>query len=334
MTVKYQNLTKAALIFTLLGLILVSVSGCGGQNTDATAKESPSDMQTRARAIVAESLETDNPRLRAKAIEVVADIELTRYFPKVRSLLTDDFVPVRFSAAVAMGQTQHSPAQQTLRQLLRDREEDVRIAAAFALYRLGDENQMETLYEATKSSNQTVRSNAVFLLGKTQNSDALPVLYDTMRSRDSTDQVRLQAAEAIARLGDEQIFKRLWTMLISAFADDRAMGINAMAALGTIDAESALVSMLTDTVTEVRLIAAGQLATLNNYQGSQVVVDAMNNLPRGDVEEAERIKMLAAMAIGNLCTPDVSGYLNRLIRDESEFVRLSAAKASLMCHGR
>mgnify|MGYP001110137148 CR=1 FL=1 len=51
----------------------------------------------------------------------------------------------------------------------------------------------------------------------------------------------------------------LWTRLISAYADDRVMGIRAMGALGTPEAKNALTTMLDDPVPEVRLAAAEQV---------------------------------------------------------------------------
>lgn len=326
-----EKIVKTGAFCAILVLFGALLAGCGGSSPIVSTGSSAQQSQTRARAIVAQSLESDDARLRAKATEVVVDTGLSEYMPKLQNLLTDDFVPVRFSAAMAIAKAEYAPARQTLQMLLRDSEHNVRLAAAFALYRLGDSQQIQTLYDALGADNQTVRANAVFLLGKTQNPEAIDRLYAVLRGRSSTEQVRLQAAEAIARLGDEQIYKRIWTMLISAFADDRAMGVSAMGALDTLEAEGALVSMLSDTVTEVRLIAAAELAKQGDPRGSSVITEAMRSLRSSDPEEAERIKGLAAMAIGELCNSDVRGFLPTLIEDQSPFVRLSAARAVLRC---
>ena len=118
-----------------------------------------------------------------------------------------------------------------------------------------------------RSSDQTVRANAVMLLGKAADKSVLELLYWAKNDDGSEPKVRYQAAEAIARLGDETIMPKLWTLLVSKFVENKIIGIRAMAALGTVDAKEALITKLDDDILEVRLTAAEQLGVLGDNWG-------------------------------------------------------------------
>jgi HEAT repeat protein len=134
-------------------------------------------------------------------------------------------------------------------------------------------------------------------------------------------------------LGDERIFPKLWAMLISTYADDRIMGIRAMGALATVQARNALITMLDDDIVEVRLAAAEQLGMLNSSAGELEVLDVFTkNLTAGlDRNGLERVNVLTALAIGRIGTPKLTNFLPQLLKNQSKFVRIAAAKAVFQC---
>jgi HEAT repeat protein len=297
------------------------------------AYDSPENLVPEANRIVREGLADPEPVIRVNAIEVVARTRQTTLIPKVQRLLKDNFVPVRFAATLAIGDLQYSLGKDTLRQLLQDNNENVRIAALYALARLGSTESLQELRKALTSTDQTVRANAALLLGKTGDTSDLTrqALWWTLRRPESGDMVRFQTAESLARLGDERIYPKLWTMLISKYADDRVMGIKAMGELKTPQAKDALVTMLDDNVVEVRLAAAEQLGALNDPVGEQVVLDVFKkNLDAGlDPQSFERLNIRIVMAIGQIGTPALKKYLPRFLKDDSKTVRIAAAMAVL-----
>ncbi len=268
-----------------------------------------------AARIIEDALADTDSSIRVNAIEVVAATRRTELMPKVKRLLTDEFVPVRFAAALAVGDMQYRFAREQISQLLKDRDENVRIAAAYAMYRLGypapigrqrkilptNENGIldsgsigaGLIRKAIISKDHTVRANAALILGKSGPAPIAPksisrtetfpseqlvrgqleLLDWALSDKDSDDKVRFQVAEAMAMLRDERVYPKLWTMLISAYADDRVIGIRAMGALGTEQAKNALITMLDDKVLEVRLAAAEQLGALGSSQGEFEVLD-------------------------------------------------------------
>ena len=325
-------LTELAFSFAFLAF---TVFGCNESLRTTTHLDAKSinDLVPEATRIIREGLADDNPRVRAKAIEVVATTKQVILMPDVQWLLGDESVPVRFLAALTIGDIEYSLAKNKAAQLLRDQDENVRVAAAYATARLGAPDSLKLIYKAITSKNQTVRANAALLLGKSGDKSALKPLYWALRDKDSDDKVRFQAVEAIATLGDERIYPRLWAMLISAYADDRVMGIRAMGALGTVEAKNALITKLDDDILEVRLAAAEQLGTLGETTGEAEVLDVFTkNLTAGlEKEGLERVNVLTALAIGQIGTVSLTKFLPQLLEDESKFVRVAAAKAVFQC---
>jgi hypothetical protein len=186
------------------------------------------------------------------------------------------------------------------------------------------------------SIDQKVRANAAFLLGKIGDKSALSLLEGAIKDEASDDRVRLNSIEAIAQLGDERIYQKLWAMLISAYADDRVCGIQAMGALGSAGAKDAVMTMLKDDLPEVRLVAAEELGKMGNNDGENVVLIALTKdlQEAQDQEGRDHIRTLAALAIGQIKTEVLKKYLPELIKNESQVVRLAAAKAVFKCAGR
>jgi len=325
--------------FLLPACFLLTVFGC----TDTLQTAAGPDKSTllnklapEATRIIREGLDSENPYIRANAVEVVAVTRQIELMPKVQRLLTDKFSPVRFAAALAVGDTEYRFAEDSIRQLLKDRDESVRLASAYSLSKLGYTDNLAILRKALASRDQTVRANAALLLGKSGDQKTLGLLYKVLNDDHSDYRVRFQAVEAIARLGDERIYRKLWVMLISAYADDRVMGISAMGALGTVQAKDTLITMLDDDVLEVRLAAAEQLGKLRDTTGQSEVLEVFTKkLTSGlDKQGRNRVNVRTALAIGQIGTTPLIRHLPQLLEDESQYVRLTTAMAVFQCRRR
>jgi len=330
----------SAFQFSLFALCFLVVLGCNKSVQKPVSWPNAVSVDAlipEATRIVQEGLADKNPYARVNAIEVVASTRRIELMPEVQQMLKGDFAsPVRFASVLAVGDLEYRLAEPSIKPLLNDKDENIRIAAAYAMGKFGSRQHFDLIRRAIASRDQTVRANAALLLGKSGDKSALKFLYITLRERDSDDRVRFQATEAIAMLGDERIYPKLWTMLISAYADDRIMGIRAMGALGTPKARDVLVTKLDDDVLEVRLAAAEQLGLLGDTIGEPVVLNVFRkNLPaRLNKRQAERVYVMTALAIGRIGTPRLTRFLPQLLRNESEFVRIAAAKAVFQCSMR
>lgn len=334
--IKHQQAGTFAFYLSLLSLLFFFMFGCNEslQSTNAHFNAAPRDkLLDQATQILEEGLSDKDPRVRANAIEVVAATKQIRLMPKVKRLLIDQFVPVRFLAALAIGDLEYRLAEKSVKQLLKAPDENTKIAAAYAMSKLGSTDSTKLIYKAITSKDQIVRANAALLLGKIGNKDALEVLRWAQQDLNSDDWVKFQVLEARARLGDEQVLRKLWAIVLSAYADDRKMGIIAMGALGTPKAKDILVTKLDDKVLEVRLAAAEQLGMLGSNTGEPEVLDVFTKkLTAGLDEQArERVNILTALAIGQICTENLREFLPQLLKDRSKFVRIAAAKAVFQC---
>ncbi len=329
---------KNRIVFTCFIFSLIALCGCqtGPVKQNAAGGPVSSELEAQATQIIQQALANSSPQVRTNAIEMAAAVptsQADKFMPAVQQLLKDESVPVKFAAAVATGDTGYSKARGDITRLLKDDNENVKIAAAYAAYKLGYKSGLATIYTSIKSNDQSVRANAAFLLGKSGESPrrALPILYETMRDNTSDEKVILSSIEAIARLGDNKIYQKLWAMLISAYADDRVCGIRAMGALGTPQAKDSIATMLKDDLTEVRLVAAEQLGNLGDTAGEKVIINALTKdiASAQDNETRARIQTLAALAIGQIRTPTLKNFLPELLKSEFQFTRLAAAKATL-----
>lgn len=335
-----KNVTKVIFKFCyLIFFLLLMVPGLSGCNESSRGisfgfRDSKA-LVSQARQIILEGLADESPQIRTISIEVVGDTLQGDLMPNVQKLLLDDYVPVRFAAAIAVGETKYRPAKKTVTKLLRVPDDNTKIGMAYALYKLGDRSKLEIIRLASMSKEQSVRANAAALLGKSGDKDQLKLLYKIMRSKSSADKVRYQAAESIAMLGDEEIFRKLWSILISVYADDRVLAIRGMGALGSQQARDVLITKLDDDVPEVRLAAAEQLGSLGETIGEAEVLDVFRkNLTSGmSSEDSARIRVRAALAIGQIGTAKLRSYLPNLLSDESKLVRIAASKAVLEING-
>lgn len=335
-TQKHKKMVASIVYVLLFTYAIVFVFGCEDSSQSTLGDFYDTNIASpRAEAyrIIQNALDETNPVAKVNAIEVVATTGQINLMPKVQRLLQDEYTPVRFAAALAVGDMQYSPAKNSVIPLLKDKDVNVIIAASYTMGRLGSTEYFEVVRKALKSNDQTVKANAAFLLGKTGDKGSLNLLKSVQEEKDTDDKARFQILEARARLGDDEVLQKLWAIVYSAFADDRILGIRAMGILGTSRARDILVTKLDDTVLEVRLAAAGQLGKLRDRIGETEVLDVFEkNLTAGiDREAVERANVLTALAIGEICTPALEKFLPQLLKNESMFVRIAAAKAVFQC---
>ena len=327
-----NTLKRTLWIWILVGLVLFNFS-CN-ESLKIPKADKTEKLKPRAVQIINNALVDDNPRIRAKAIEIVAETKQIQFMPTVQQLLKDRSMPVVFNAILAVGQTGYRPSERYVRQLLKDRDQNIQIAAAYALKKLNSSQNFGLLGVAISSKNQTVRANAAMLLGRTDDKNALELLYRAISDNDSDENTRFEAAEAIARLGDERILQdKLWAIAFSSYADDRIRAVIAMGALGSQKAKDVLITKLDDDVLVVRLAAAEQLGALGDTTGEPEVLDVLRKkLPYEMTErDIERINILTALAIGSIDTNELTAFLPDFLENKSQFVRIAAAKAVFQC---
>lgn len=287
-------------------------------------------MAADAEKIASAGMRSTDERVRANAVEVISGSGRSEMVSDVASLLNDPSVVVRFAAAVAAGDMNYRQSREKLKQLTKDKDLNVVMASSYALCKMGEGKYFKEIEKNALNKNQTIRANAAMLMGKLGREDSLPTLYKIKDSTDSSNIAAFNATEAIAKIGDEKIYKKIWTMLISVYADDRYMGAQAMAALGDTRGANALITLLDDEILEVRLASAGQLGSLGDRSGKIIIQEYLSGQQPADKAVAERCNVLATLAIGQIGDEQLAVYLPKLLRSESPFVQLAAAKSVFM----
>ena len=312
-----------------LGLLFLLLTGCAGSQTHILSLDDP--LTERARRILANGLSAPDPRVRIAAIESIAATDQVQMMPRIRPLLRDRSMPVRFAALLAVGDTRYWLARDDALQIYGEGREDlnIRVAAAYALGCLGHREGTAFYFNAISDKNPTVRANAALLIGKNGDRSGLKLLHWALQDGDSNEMVRTQVIESIARLGDPEIYTRIWRGLISAFADDRIQAVSALGALGTERSQETLVTMLDDSVLEVRLCAAQHLGTLGDSTGQPQVIEALKGRIKGQAPSQIQARVLTTTAIGEIGTDALVKYLAGFLTDPSAFVQIAASRAVL-----
>ncbi len=312
---------------TLILILACLITGCQSAFPSPDSTDTP--LQSKAYEIIYNGLNDADPIIRSNAVEVVGTTRLMRLMPRVAQLFRDPVVPVRFQALIAAGDLQYTMAARDIQQIYLEPQEDinVRMAAAYALVQLGSPKHANYYKQQIKNPDSTIRANAALLIGKSGQRSGLPLLEWAINNPQSDERVRLQALESLAMLQSPSAYEKIWTRLISAFADDRIMGIQAMAHLKSQQAISAIGTMLDDQVPEVRLAAAEQLGKLGDPIGEAVVRKVLEKPVSGDMATQMRTKIMATLAVGEIKSESLNRYLPKLLKDPSRIVQLAAAKA-------
>jgi HEAT repeat protein len=324
---------KTNKLFTLVFAILLPLFFIGCMESQKKANgPGLGSLQKQAEAIILDGLSDPNPRIRGWSIDAVAESGQKELMPMVQKLFADQYAPVRFSAALAAGDTQYNLSKPALNRLLEDRNENVRIAAAYSLFKLGSDEAFGLIEDSIRSKDQTIRANAALLLGKSGDKSVLKLIQWAQKDKDSGDKVKLQALESRARLGDNEVFSRLWSIAFSSYADDRIMAVESIGFLGRhghTKARDVLITKLDDELLEVRLSAAQQLGMLGDSTGEPEVLDVFRKKLRDGLEkrDLDLANSRTALAIGSIGTEKLTVFLPEFLDNESKIVRIAASKA-------
>jgi HEAT repeat protein len=290
-------------------------------------------LKEAAGEIIRKGLQDQNGYIRNACIEVVVTTHQEEMMTLVTGLLRDPLVPVRFSAALAVGDLPYRPGRAAVETLLADPNPNVQLAAAYSLVKLGNPQHQETVLRGAKSPDPTVRSNAAMLIGKLGNPANRPVLHQLLQDLESSDKARLVAVESLAMLKDPTAYKnRLWPLLISKHPDDRIIGIRGMAEMGTPEARDAILTMLGDEMIEVRLCAAEQLARIGDKSGHDEVLNYLSRTPAPGTE-VDIADTFATLAIGRIGSATLAAYLPKRLQGPYPLQQIYAAQAVLMLSG-
>jgi len=300
--------------------------GCQGVNEEA--------MRERMEQVLYEAVVDEDARLRCHGLESLAELGGEEAATVIREGMEDEAAAVRFAAAVAAGDIQDQQSWAGLERLLEDENEAVRLAAGYGLEKLGDE-RFESWYDtAINGDDEQLMGLSCILLGKLGDSElrsgSKEKLWRVLEKPDQLVAVKLQAAEALARLGDERVLRRLLSYAASGYADDRLLAISGLEQLGGEDAYSMLVVLTDDALMEVRLAAIRALGARAEAEDLEVARQGLGYTDEnGDAVVTARVRGLAALALGRIGKEEDGRWLHKAMRGGSRYVKIAAARGMI-----
>ena len=300
------------------------------------AQPTPIDLrlQGAARRELEAALRSPDELVRAHALETVADVAPADAAALVLPAFNDPSLLVRKAAAMTAGRLKLAAAHDRLLRMAASNAVtdpadpnqptyaiQARMAAIFALHQLGDTRYSHELERTAFDGRPQIRGDTALILELIGNTSAVPILYPMMK-RDSSPNVRLQAAEALWKLGDARSEDVLVQATVSSFASDRMIALLALAGPRDQRALGHIEGMLTDDYPEVSLVAARAAGLLGSDAGVGVA-------ERGTRSSDPMQRSLAALALGDIGRADSQRILAKLLDDDQPEVRLAAAGALL-----
>jgi HEAT repeat protein len=186
----------------------------------------------RAWSALETALGADEPEVRFQAVASLAEIDAARAAPLVVALLDDGDGKVRAQAAAAIGDAGERRFADRVARLL-DEPGEVRHEAALALGRLGDRRALPPLVAALTTRDHALdAATALAALGIADDAAARAALAQEVTRLFGDPLVKVRAAEALARAGDERGRVHLRKAAKSGRDDVRGLAESVLSQLG------------------------------------------------------------------------------------------------------
>jgi HEAT repeat protein len=291
-------------------------------------------VKQSALALLQQSAESTNPRIRANAIEAL------RYAPNailesvLRFALGDVNRGVRFVAAMMIGEKKLCSLSMFLEPLLLDDSESVQAAALYSLYRCGSKVDLNPIAQMLESGNPELQGNAAMVLGLMGNKSAVRLIRDALKiPQDLITPIRrrlvnLQMAEALILLGERNELEVIRAAIFSSAqeAEVTALACQIAGRLGDVEVVSTLESItmsLNRYPDEIRLVAATSLAEISPLRVPLELVLSFSS------NDSANIRSQCATALGVQGNQLSLGPLALMLTDVDQLVQISAAGAIL-----
>jgi HEAT repeat protein len=332
---------RAAAAALILTVTLPLGAGCASDPPPAQPAAEPTEvdrsiLREEAIELLTAAAASESAQLRANAIEAFR-LAPARAADVVRAGLVDENLGVRYVAAMTAGELGDRSLLPAVRPLLEDESRSVRAAAVYAARTLGGDADPSMLASMLLSDpDPRRRAQAAYILGELGESSAIPLLRDAARRDPSTATLaelrllRLQIAEAMAKLGDDEAIETLRAALYPSRPEELEAAALAAQILGEVGDRRSVDQLIylieregVDAMpAEVRLAAAGALAKLGE-RGGGFIADAY------DDDENPLLRAQAAAVHGLVGGSDRLPSVRRLMDDPDPQVQVAAAAAAL-----
>ncbi|MBD3181400.1 hypothetical protein GF312_03850 [Candidatus Poribacteria bacterium] len=248
----------------------------------------------------------------AKTLGLIASADATE---ALNSALEDESVVVRSEAAKSLGLITDRRAVDNLVELLGNEDEwvTVRANAAEALGKIKDERGIMPLIQSLDSGIQSIRNNAVVALGLIKDKRASASLAEIVGSDTEDDSLRVNAISSLASIGYDGV--AVADVLTGALEDDLTIRQNAITALGTIKANSAVLKLMgilgdMKEPNTIRANAAKALGEIGDSRASSLLIQRLS-----DENESDAVWIQVGHAVGKLDISSVPDIVKERVND-------------------
>lgn len=348
---------RAAMLVLLAGVSAVGIAQAQPRRQSASPGSQPaaqpapqpitavnlSALRERAIGMLTDLASHQNPQVRANAVEGL-EAAPGRVETVVGLAVLDDNVGVRSVGLMVAGRHEIDSALPAARLNASDPSPYVQAAALFALKRLDQNPDLSPLgrmlFEADEPS---VRAHAAFILGEIGEDSALSMLRQAAArpmpraSESSLLLMRLQMAEAMVKLGDDEQVHTLHAALYPSRPEDLEAAALAAQILGEVDAQRSIPDLINLALqqdeqgnpmpAEIRLAAAHSVAKLGRRDGD-FIADEYASSPN------PAIRAQVASVYASTLPRDRLGILEAMLDDADPTVQVAAAAGVLRATNR
>lgn len=241
-------------------------------------------------------------QIRASALNILGQMEVTEAMTEIINLLKDNNKIVKVSAIWALGKIKDEGAISELKEImLNDPEGDCRMAATFSLGMLGNKNAIPFLKQALEDEDKRVQLRAAGSLGRLGEDSGHTIAIKEVENRNT--EIKGYAIEAIGLIGKKESISILNTAL-----NDSHTGIQARAkvALKQIELKSLseqgkidyLENSLKDKQVEVREWAVRSLfSQVEKEEAKEKLIKAAKDETNPDSENIRRQLLIKGIKI-------------------------------------
>ena len=306
----------------------------------ASPASSAAELRDPAISVLLQAIESNDPLLRANAIE---SLQFEREYREaaMRRGLADENRGVRFVSAMSVGKARVSGLAPLIEPLLHDESLSVQAAAIFALKRFGYTMDLNPLAAMLRGDDPEVKANAALVLGELGDKSALPLLESTAgKGLTRTSQARrkvvdLQMAEAMVKLGSTVELEVIRASLYAPLEESElsALACQMCGEIRDGGAVSDLVNIAMRTgkgerPPEVRMAAAHAVAVVQPHR-TLIEVPVSYTSSALAAQRAQAAYTLGAMGGTSKASLVALSHLSRLLSDQHPAVQVAAAGAIL-----
>lgn len=267
-------------------------------------------------------LESDNPLVRLRCVEVIGRIQDPQDAPRLFPFLKDRDERVVRETVFALGQIASEAAAAVLIEFGRGAPPDMRLIVAEALGKIGGEEAIAALTEMLHAFQGKLRSAAVMALARTADERALGGLL--LALHDGDNKVVRRAVYALEKIKSKRVPPEVLPLIDHDDALVRAYAARTLGKQKDAKSVDKLIALLDEAEDRVLINAMNALASILDGKKEKKVVAPLGRLLQD--HPSHHVRKAAVVTMGAVGDKSATDYLAQSILDENAAIRAESYK--------